>query len=612
MNARQKAFERLGWSIPVKPLPILEWAGKNVKLFGIRGERYDPDVSPWTKDVLLDIDDPFCRISTFVKPIQSGGSSVGEIFACRIIDMATGVDLQWNWENNKKAGDRWDKRLDRILRGSVRHELWPSNIDRHKDKKCLVIFPTCNLTVQGVWEESNLDSDTITYQINEEIHSWVEGNLAKARGRTTAVWNSQAFDISNAAVKNGQLHNAYDEGTMQRWQVMCPGCRQFHVMRTKWEDNEPQLGGLRYDAKDCRMEGERYNYERLLPTIRFQMPCGYIVPNDLKIRRRLSLSGCYTLPRIGSLPKHKSRTLEAVSVDYIDWLDLIKEKHFAIRCLKNGDNNPWLKYLRERECIFCDNEDRPFFQRLVLSSNKKNRDGILDYDARFGMLDRQQGRIADGELPHWWASIYDVKEMPDGKLKTLLVFEGKLLTDEDAGEVMKSHKVPPRCVVADSGDDTVHVYKFCLQHGFNAIKGSEHSEMFVNNNTRKIYSEPKPLHAMINAAPKYEYLQDWKVTKSNSFFESRPHDDEPMFWHYSKSGVQDRHDFISSGGGGTVDYEVPGDVSEDYKLHMEAWEIQDGEYVKLKARDDLYMCACYFAMWLEIAGFIGVNSVVDV
>ena len=37
----------------------------------------------------------------------------------------------------------------------------------------------------------------------------------------------------------------------------------------------------------------------------------------------------------------RSYTLEAVAIDYIPWLDLIKEKHRALRALKYGDPKPW-------------------------------------------------------------------------------------------------------------------------------------------------------------------------------------------------------------------------------------------------------------------------------
>ena len=43
---------------------------------------------------------------------------------------------------------------------------------RHVFNKCSVDFPTCFLQMQGAFNPNNLDSDTVRYQINEEVHNW--------------------------------------------------------------------------------------------------------------------------------------------------------------------------------------------------------------------------------------------------------------------------------------------------------------------------------------------------------------------------------------------------------------------------------------------------------
>jgi hypothetical protein len=73
----------------------------------------------------------------------------------------------------------------------------------------------------------------------------------------------------------------------QQWEVKCQGCGLFHVMQTRWDDKRPDLGGLRYDAaKDAD-----YDYQQIISTLRYQMPCGYLVREDTAQRRALSLSG---------------------------------------------------------------------------------------------------------------------------------------------------------------------------------------------------------------------------------------------------------------------------------------------------------------------------------
>ncbi len=68
-----------------------------------------------------------------------------------------------------------------------------------------------------------------------------------------------------------------------------------------------------------------------------------------------------------------------------------------------------------------------------------------------------------------------------------------------------------------------------------------------------------------------------------------------------------------------INWEVPADVSEDYKRHMEAEEQQEFRHAKtnevfhlwvqVTKRNDLFVCECYLALLAEIAGLIGAGQV---
>lgn len=261
--------------------------------------------------------------------------------------------------------------------------------------------------------------------------------------------------------------------------------------------------------------------------------------------------------------------------------------------MRYGDPELWYKYLRERECIFSDPMDRPISARLVFSDKKKDREGLKDRYARFAAVDRQQGLAREGELPHWWMVIRDV----DKDANSLLVFEGKVETDENVVEILNRHGVVPRHVVCDSGDDTTHVYQFCLRHGYNAIKGGRESTYAHEDGGRRIFSPERPLWKMLNLPSPV-----------------RPEDEinEPQFWLYSKGGIADRLEWLRASKG--IKWEVPGDVSDDYKSHMESEELsekknKDGFLVKvwtqIRDRNDLLVCERYIAMLMEMAGLIG-------
>lgn len=318
------------------PSSVVAWAEENVRLVGsARSESYRSNITPWTREP-LECANNGTRKMTFVKPIQAGGSSIGEISILFWLAHWSGGDIQYNWPNGAQSVERWNKHAEKKLKACR------PVVDRMSSGMVwadgLLIFPHCNFMMQGVNSERSLTGDSIRGQVNEEIHdaeNWVPGKLEQAYGRTTAFWNSIIFNISNASRNGTELHRAFLSGTQQHWEVKCPGCGRFHVMRTRWKDSEADLGGLRYDKDCCRLPGGEVSYERLRPTIYYQMPCGHRINDDVQVRRALSLSGRYSRPHNPGAPlTDRSYTLEAVSVDYIPWINLIQQKHLALRAAR--------------------------------------------------------------------------------------------------------------------------------------------------------------------------------------------------------------------------------------------------------------------------------------
>ena len=589
------------WLNAIPPDPIrdpVEWCERFVNLPGsARTTRFDSSITPWLRVPLSCINDGVTRIITFVKPVQTGGSVLGEAGLCYLLANMFGGDFQYNWENNDKAMDRWSKRIEKILRATKPVAArFPD--DRHKVQKGMVVFPHCNFTMQGVESEGNLASDSIRFQLNEEVHGWPAGRLQLAYRRTTAFWNSLILNISNASNVGDQLHQAYLSGTQEQWLVLCAGCGQHHQMRTRWDEKEPHLGGLRYDSEGCKAADGSYDYNKLAQTIRYQMPCGHEVPDDVQVRRQMSLGGKWSAPNNPSAHiSNRSFNYDAVCVDTINWRELIEEKHRAIRARNADDPTLWKQYLNERECQFYDPEFKPWKKAVVVTAGlKKNREGLPGRHARYFALDRQLGIAAKGEEPHWWLVIRDY--MPNGDSQ--LIFEGKLHTSNEVIGVLDAHECKRHHGVADSGADTNHVYAFCLKHGINAIKGGQTPTYKHSDGTREIFSEMRPLHMMIEGAPpKFDYLDGQSDLR------------EPMFWEYSAHNIRNLLAYVRD----NTSFGIPEDVSEDYRAHMDAEEKkvkrhhltgEPTEYWHQGARrNDLFVCECYGAMLFKMSGRMG-------
>lgn len=594
------------------PADIIAWAESNVKVNGGKTS-FDASRTPQIVEPIRAMADADTRVGTLVKPVQVGGSTAGEIVCAYWAAFNNGL-VQFNWENDDKAVDRWKDRILPSLESC-------RDIKRtgHRFEEMIGEARYVNTTVrcQGVFTEQSLDSDTVPLQINEEIHSWKPGFLSKARRRQTQVWNAKAFDISNASSVGDQLHSAYEDGTSEIWEVLCPHCKAHHEMQFRYNPDKPQLGGLRWDSSGCKMDNGRFNYNKLAATIRYQFPCDHILHDHAAERRRLK--GKYRVTNEGAHVSHRSWNFEAVSCDAISWLSLIQEWHSAIRALKYGDNEPMRRFRTERECKFYADDAIPFQGAVIINPRiVKSREGLPDRAARLWAADKQRGYRAQQQLSHYWLVIRDVMPNCDSRL----VFEGLVQTDGELIATLDEHKAPRFDGAVDASWDTKAVMEMCYRNGLNAVMANQsHRGMFLHSDkVRRFYSEPKPVHGELNMRPRFRPIPTaagWQPAR-----------EEPRVFFYNKAGllqnlffVRDQKQIVTANAAPRlpdpweyIEWETPGDVSEDYKLQMESWERvsvrqqktkDDVEGFEKKRKDDhLLMCEGYIAMMMVISGLL--------
>lgn len=602
---------------PDPPSDIVEWAEKNVRLIGsVRSETYDRNITPWTVEPLRRCADNQTNVVTLIKPVQTGGTRVGLIAMAWWLKFGYG-QIQYNWEKDEKALAKWKDETLPTLRGCRGLE-WSG--ERFDEVNCYAKFRRTFLRSQGVFNPDSLDSDSIPFQINEEVHAWKAGHLAKARGRQTAVWFPKAVDISNAGAVGDQLFQSWEAGTMQRWEVKCPGCGQYHVMRTRWEDTKPELGGLRY--KCLKLDNGRYNYNSI--QIWYQMPCGQQIADNPIERRALSLSGRYSEPtNAGAHISHRSYTYDAVTVDFISWLQLIQEKHSALRALKAGDAEPWRRYITERECDFYHDELRPFQGAVVVTSGvRKNREGVSGEAAKIWAADWQQGFKKLGELTHYWLVIESVRQ----DCSSMVIFAGKIDDDIELIQTLKAHGITEECGLADgvidASKNTKQILSLCYRYGMNAVQGNASGKGSWKHadGSYRYYSPKKYIYMELNMPPRFD-----KILTRNGWVESP---DEPFILMYSKAGILKNHFFLREMKQRVLDSNkdaqpdeyieriIPEDIGEDFLKQSEAWERdlsatgprKQGEvegFKQVRRTDHMLSCLCYIDLLKDVCGWLG-------
>lgn len=586
------------------PDDIIAWADSS----GIKvdGHSFDSSRFPHLIEPIRAMADPETQTGTVVGPVQSGKSTIGEIVMAYWACFYNGL-IQFNWQDDIAAKWRWETRILPVL-NSVAALRWAGG--RYDETVCLAKFINTTVLVQGVVAEGSLDSDTVPLQINEEIHLWDAGTLSKARRRQSLVWNKKSIDVSNASLDGDQLHRAYEEGTMEVLESLCPGCGKFHQMRFRWNDKRPDLGGLRFDTSAGRQDGGKFNLNKIEPTIRYQMPCGYIVANRTGDRKRLAAK--YRATNDGALTYKRSWSYDAVAVSEISWMELAAEWLSACKAKKSGDEAPLRKFIQERECQFFKQDLIPFSGQIVFNTAiTKNRAGMVNRAVRMWAADKQKGYKSKGELSHYWLVIRDIAENGDSQL----VFEGKIDTDAELLAVLTDHECSLFAGGIDGSWDTASVKEFCYRNGCNVfMANTSHKVSFLHSDkTRHFHSEGELLHLEMKMPPRFEYqatMAGWQPAR-----------EEPMIIQYNVGGllanlffVKDHQQVCEKNGlKDFIKWEVPSDVSEDYQKQLDSWEpvavnasnknTVEGFRPK-HSNDHMTMCEGYIAMMEKMGGYI--------
>ena len=609
-------YARLLAGIPSPMPPIIEWAEANVRLNGAKGEMFRIDNTPWTRLPIELCFDPEIREVTLVKPTRTGGSAAGHVVICGWSKTAMG-QIQYNWPTDKKAADMWEKELENIFKRSLKIS---------PEQKGLIKLPNCIISVQGVFAEGNLDSDTIPNQVIEEVHAWERGMLAKAYGRGDACDFPIRFNISNAGMEGDQLHQAFKDGTMRQWEVECPGCKKFHVMRVRWDERHPELGGLWYDYDHAKRADGSYDYNVIAKTIRYKMPCGHEVPDDITVRRALSAGGRYSEPfNTGARPGVESMTYQAVACHTMDWVGIIKRRNNALLARRFGDEDSYRKYVQEVECEFYSGDKIPFQGAVVLTSGAIiNRTGLENEIGKIWAADWQQGFKHLGELTHYWLVIESVlancssqvifadKVADEGELLTVLRQHG--ITGDDGGGLCDGF--------VDASKNTKHILSFCYRSGVNAVVGGDVGQKGFRwpDGSNQYYAMKKFIYKELNMPPKFEMI----LTREGYVEDPA----EPFIIRYNKAGLLKNHFFIremkpnvlAANPQATPEHYieriVPGDIGEDYLKHHAAWErdltakgvkkMGEVEGFKQIARGDhLMSCSTYIDLMKDLTGLLG-------
>jgi phage terminase large subunit GpA-like protein len=220
---------------PPPAVDFEQWAVNNVS-FSERESQfagpYNPrHFKPFTEVYkALGPDDP-CRIVTFSKGAQIGGTIVATVFMLGSLDLDPGDFLYVHpTEDNAR---RWSKlKLSPMIRGSKRlRVMFP---EKSRDGADTVLFKERHdfrgsLLITGANSPASLSQVSMRRQVQDDLAKWVPNSAGDPEGQADS--RSSAFDfakvlkISTPLVVPGcRITRAFEDGTQEYYYVPCPHC----------------------------------------------------------------------------------------------------------------------------------------------------------------------------------------------------------------------------------------------------------------------------------------------------------------------------------------------------------------------------------------------------
>src|SRR4051812_9385834 len=90
-------------AIPGEVPDVIEWAERTVEFpDSTRSTGFVASITPWLIEPMRKAVDIATKRVTYVKPVQSGGSALGEVLMLFWIVFGRGI-FQYNWANDKRA-----------------------------------------------------------------------------------------------------------------------------------------------------------------------------------------------------------------------------------------------------------------------------------------------------------------------------------------------------------------------------------------------------------------------------------------------------------------------------------------------------------------------------
>lgn len=249
--------------LPPPPVDYEAWAVENIVFrTGDLPGPYSPRNFPFYSEILkaLSPDDP-CRIVTFKKSAQVGGTELANIFTLGTMTMEP-CDFMYIHPTEENAS-RWSKmKLTPMLKTTPSvARLFP---DKSRDGGDSVQFKQRldgrgSILISGANSPASLSMVSIGRQVQDDLSKWEVTPMGDpetmAESRSRAFTFAKIFKISTPLINPGcKISRNFDDGSQEYYHVPCPHCGHLHVL--EWDNmlanlDEDHPEAAHFTCPDC-------------------------------------------------------------------------------------------------------------------------------------------------------------------------------------------------------------------------------------------------------------------------------------------------------------------------------------------------------------------------
>lgn len=439
-----------------------DWARQHIKVGAWSPWEGDftTDRTPWIVEPMRVLGRPGPRRVTMLGPAAGSKSTVSEVFLAWAIDNAPGFTV-WYCQDEDAAKEFAETRVNRFLDSCERVSRWfPAGGARHKKRTQAIHFPHMSFVIQAA-NEGNVQSKHIRHLVLDEPWMYDAGMMSAAHDRTARFsHNRTIIETSTGSNKGDETDQAFNQGTRQEWQFLCPKCGAYHA--PKWtfgRYDEP--GGVKW-SQTAKLTDGTWDLRAVAKSTYYQCPkCKHDFAANSANGYLLNKHGQYSAPAVDAMPEHWSFHWNCIASEFAQLGKFAVKFLLAKAAIKRGTTALLEEFTRKALAEAWEDSGAGAEMSTTLAGTYLMGEAWPDEVVRFMTIDVQQS--------HFW---YVIRAWAANG-HSRLVRAGRAETWGELRDLQEANAVQDRYVFADSSHYSGSVYKECCLYDWNAVKGVE-------------------------------------------------------------------------------------------------------------------------------------------